>query len=429
MRTIAAALLAALVACGGSDAKTRKPGACDGPCPVSKIDHVIVVVQENHTFDNYFGTYCTAPTGTAPTCTSGPACCEAGPGSDPTGALPIVLDDAANAAYDPNHTQGCELPEADSGAMDKYVSGVNGCSDPRNFAYAGAAAQPYRDLAGSGALADRYFQPVSGQSSSNDMYLATAQFEFLDDTDKPEGVGTACSLNDHAVSLTGTTLGDVLDGSGVSWAFYAEGYDQVAAAKGGCGTPDAACPPQIPLYPCVFDPADIPFDYYSQFTDDPKVLRDFSQFQKDLDGLTLPQVVFVKALGFRTEHPGTGVTISDGTAFVTALEDAVAASQYAPDTLVLVTWDEGGGYFDHVAPPGLGSDGQPYGTRIPLLANGPFVAPGTISHTQMEHSSIVTFVEWNWTNMQTGQLGGRDGKVANLGSMLDSTTTGVTVPP
>ena len=96
---------------------------------------------------------------------------------------------------------------------------------------------------------------------------------------------------------------------------------------------------------------------------------------------------------------------------------------------MLVTWDEGGGFFDHIAPPGMGADNQPYGTRIPLLAIGPFVAPGTISHAQMEHSSIVNFIEWNWPNMQTGQLGGRDGKVANLGSMLDSTTTGVTVPP
>ncbi len=60
-----------LLACGGSP--HREPGSCDGPCPVSKIDHLVVVIQENHTFDNYFGKYCTAAAGSAPSCTDGPA--------------------------------------------------------------------------------------------------------------------------------------------------------------------------------------------------------------------------------------------------------------------------------------------------------------------------------------------------------------------
>src|SRR5476651_1444386 len=108
------ALLLVLLGCGGS---SRKPGSCDGPCPVSKIDHLIVLVQENHTFDNYFGHYCTAATGSAPTCTTGPSCCEAGPDHDPTGASPMVLDDSLNGSYDPNHTQICELQETDGGLM------------------------------------------------------------------------------------------------------------------------------------------------------------------------------------------------------------------------------------------------------------------------------------------------------------------------
>jgi phospholipase C len=430
MRTAEIPLILLLpIACGGSD-HVRKPGSCDGPCPASKVDHVVVIIQENHTFDNYFATYCTAAPGSAPTCTTGAACCEAGPGSDPSGAAPMVLDDALNAAYDPNHTQACELPEADGGLMDKYVTGVAGCSDPRNFAYAGAAVQPYRDLAMQGALADRYFQPVSGQSSSNDMYFAAAKFVFLDDNDKPDGIGSNCSLNPTPVSLTGTTLGDILDTANVTWTFYAAGYDAVVAGAktGGCGMPAPACPAGIPIYPCVFDPSDIPFDYYQQFTDNPRVLRDLTKLQTDLDDLTLPQVVFVKAFGYQSEHPGADDTISDGTAFVQQIQDQLSASQYAPDTLLLVTWDEGGGYFDHIAPPGSGADGQPYGTRVPLIAVGPMVAPNTISHVQMEHSSIVAFVEWNWLGMKVGQLDARDAVVNNIGSMLDPTKTGVTVP-
>src|SRR5689334_21258727 len=118
------ALLIALFAAACDGTPTRAPGSCDGPCPMSKIDHVIVLVQENHTFDNYFGHYCTAAAGSNPTCTDGPDCCEAGPATEPGGATPVVLDDDENARRDPDHTQACELAEANGGAMDQYVTGA-----------------------------------------------------------------------------------------------------------------------------------------------------------------------------------------------------------------------------------------------------------------------------------------------------------------
>jgi len=87
--------------CTGTGSATVAPTA-------SNVKHVLVIVQENHSFDNYFGRYCTAPTGSNPTCTIGPACCEAAPTTDPgTGAAPLVQDDAANAAWDPDHSQAC----------------------------------------------------------------------------------------------------------------------------------------------------------------------------------------------------------------------------------------------------------------------------------------------------------------------------------
>jgi len=127
--------------------------------------------------------------------------------------------------------------------------------------------------------------------------------------------------------------------------------------------------------------------------------------------------------------PSFQVTASAGVAFVASLAQQVAASRYAGDTLLLVTYDEGGGYFDHVTPPGPSSvDHQPYGTRIPLVAVGPFASAGTVSHVVMEHSSIVKFIEWNFLGGTTGQLHGRDTVVANLGSLLDTKATGVAVP-
>ena len=65
---------------------------------------------------------------------------------------------------------------------------------------------------------------------------------------------------------------------------------------------------------------------------------------------------------------------------------------------------------------------------MPLLALGPFARANTVSHVQMEHSSIVKFIEWNWLGMQTGQLAGRDATVANIGSLLDPAATVTVVP-
>ena len=65
---------------------------------------------------------------------------------------------------------------------------------------------------------------------------------------------------------------------------------------------------------------------------------------------------------------------------------------------------------------------------MPLLAIGPFASAGTVSHVQMEHSTLVRFIEWNWLGQQTGQLAGRDTTVANLGSLLDANATGTSVP-
>jgi phospholipase C len=130
---------------------------------------------------------------------------------------------------------------------------------------------------------------------------------------------------------------------------------------------------------------------------------------------------------------------------------------YANNTLVLVTYDEGGGYFDHVSPPArVHPDGERYGTRVPLIAAGyfakenygvllccahtlacnsyPHVLVGwiqlvgcAVSHVETEHSSLVRFLEWAFFN-STGQLGRRDAYVQDIFDMLNQTRTGP-LPP
>jgi phospholipase C len=425
-----------LCACRSSpSALAPEDDSCAGTCPSSNVRHLVVVIQENHTFDDHFGGWCTAPAGSNPACNDGPGCCEAMPATDPAGTTPTVLDDTAMAGYDPPHDAACEAAEIDDGKMDAFATApaqpAASCGDPRNVARADPAIiQPLWDLAADGALADRYFQPVVGQSYANDMYLARAEFAFADDSVAPLGaVGVSCGLESKQESLAGTTIGDLLTRASVPWAFYAEGYAAMRAADGGCPPKPDDCPFPLPFDPCGFEPSDVPFEYFASTRDDPATMKDLSELYAALDQGGLPAVSFVKGLEYRTEHPGQGVTLSAGVAFVTDLVQRVMQSRYRASTLVLVTYDEGGGYYDHVAPPPPSPvDGKPYGTRVPLMALGPFAKRGFVSHVVMEHSSIPKFIEWNFLGGQTGQLGGREAVVANLGSLLDPAATGTTVP-
>jgi phospholipase C len=404
---------------------------CTGVCPTTNIKHLVVIVQENHTFDNHFGAYCTATAGSNPTCNTGPACCEAMPATDPMGVAPTTITDAVLGGRDPNHTQACETVEMDNGLMDMY-SNAPSCGDVGNIAVSDPTIiKPYWDYASKYAIADRYFQPIIGQSSSNDMYLARASYVFTDNDDAPMGaIGMTCDLESTPAQYTDTTIGDLLDGKSVPWTVYAGGYAAMSAAvaMNMCPMTPSDCPANLPFYPCLFDPSDIPFEYYPTTQDKPANMRDLAVLTTDLAAGTLPAVVFVKGIGYDSEHPGVRDTLSAGVTWVTSVVSAIQASSMASDTLILVTYDEGGGYYDHVKPPATNTaDNQPYGTRVPLMAIGPFAKQNYVSHVVMEHSSIVKFIEYNWLG-STGQLGTRDTNVNDIGDLLDPTATGATVP-
>jgi phospholipase C len=422
---------------GHAHSRARTEACAGGVCTRSAIEHVVVIVQENHSFDSYFGRYCTAPTGSSPSCTDGPACCEAGPALDPAGNAPVVLDDAANRSYDPLHDRFCEAAEIHGGRMDRFTTSNDfllepDCGAPENFAYVSdELVADYRAMAREGALADRYFQPIVGASSANDMYLARAGFVFYDNSCVPDAVGASCSeaSAERLCTFDDRTIGDLLIEAKVPFRAYAEGYTRVALgeAAGVCPPAPADCPADTSAYPCGYDPGDVPFAYYPSTGDGSGHLADLSALSRDLDAGTLPSVSFVRGLGYHSEHPGS--KISAGVSFVKGIVDAVQASSAAGSTLILVTWDESGGYFDHVAPPPNSLvDHEAYGPRIPLLAIGPFARKNTVSHVVLEHSSIVKFIEWNWLRGETGQLLTRDLEVNNLGSLLDPAATGTAVP-
>lgn len=478
--------------CGGCGVKCTGAQHCGGArCTASPIQHVVLIVQENHTFDSYFGKYCSAPYGSPPNCTRGRSCCEAAPQTDPSGAHYGVLDDASNFAKDRNHDNACEIQQINGGAMDQFVTGAmtppcsgtsacclgaRPCSDTLNWGLADGVAVTdtvygYWTLADNYALADRYFQPIIGGTASNNMYFAGAKRQFVDNAKMPNvQVGTEqkspygmcvdtdlhCITTDRTDPPYSGDIASLLLANGNTFSVYADGYAAAYDAwfNGKCASPSDAieCPYHSCFsYPvacngCIYDPSDIPFLYFDTFGDratgdggvtPSPYVQDYAALQADITNNRLPNFAFVKARLFHNEHPNVSV-ISDGVTFVMQTINAIAASPYAGSTLVLLTWDEGGGFFDHVAPPppvptSVDSDGQGqpvrYGTRVPFLAIGTFAGKGTISHVQMEHSSIVKFLEYNFLgNTKVGQLSARDSVVNNIGSVLDPTTTKILVP-
>jgi phospholipase C len=261
------------------------------------------------------------------------------------------------------------------------------------------------------------------------MYLAVASFVFADNGFKPESIGQGCQeIGTPVMTFYGQkTVADFVLAGGHTFGWYGEGYDAMKHST-LCPAAPADCPFALPYYPCTYDPSDVPFEYYGQFKDNAVYMKDLADLAPAITGNGLPDLTFVKALGYKTEHPGYGDTIAAGTTFVDGVVQSILGSPYADDTLILLTWDEGGGFYDHVAPPANNpADNQPYGTRVPLIALGKFARQNTVSHVTLEHSSIVKFLEFNFTD-STGQLGARDANVNNIGSLLDPAMTGVPVP-
>jgi phospholipase C len=193
---------------------------------------------------------------------------------------------------------------------------------------------------------------------------------------------------------TRATIGDTLSSKGVSWAWFAGGYNQALA--------DGKQPPEIKrkvIYTSQapspnFQPHHQPFNYFANFAPGTAAraahLKDGDDFVQAIAGGSLPAVSFYKPAGVDTQHPSY-TTIMQGDAHIAGLLEKLKASPQWANMLVIVTYDENGGYWDHVAPPkgeGFGDRWGP-GTRIPTLLIGPTVKKGYVDHTSYDTSSIL----------------------------------------
>ena len=206
------------------------------------------------------------------------------------------------------------------------------------------------------------------------------------------------------VPQTETTIGDLLTNAGVRWAWYAGAWDFALshppfAAGASQASPNFQYHHQPFNYFTAFDPAtpDGKANRAAHLLDaglvtDPELLP-ASRFLDDIRTGALPPVTFYKPQGSMDQH-ASYANIADGERHIAALLTALKASPQWDHMLIVVTYDEFGGWWDHVAPPKADRWGP--GTRIPALIISPYAKKGVVDHTQYDTTSILRFITNRW---------------------------------
>lgn len=455
-RGLAAATLTAVVACTGGAATTIPPLPPQATLFKQKINHIIVIYQENWGFDSLYGNFPGAngfssavnfsnqvdQTGAAisalPTIyTSYPKVDTRFPATLPVAAFDetAYIGGTGGTTGDPNHNFYLQQAQIDGGKMDKFLAyggqynGAGGLS----FSYIDATNLPEGKLAQQYALADNFAQSAFGGSFINNFYMACACTAKIDPASAPTKIepfdangnptalggsegrltadgyvvntsytlqypqiqGPKPSSNTIVTPQTQTTLGDELSAANVSWAWYSGGLTNALA-----GTPDS-----------TFQAHHQPYLYFAKYapgTEGVKHIQDESAFFTAIQGNTLPQVTFLKPLGANNEHPGY-TNVAQGQTYVANVVSQIQMSPIWKDSLIVIVYDEAGGHYDHVAPTPVDRFGP--STRVPAIFISPFIAPHTIDHTKYEIVSILSTIEARYG---LAPLGARDAAAAPI---------------
>ncbi len=219
-----------------------------------------------------------------------------------------------------------------------------------------------------------------------------------------------------------THIGDLLSAKGISWAYYAGAWQAALDGKNGTPVPD-------------FQYHHQPFNYFADLAPGTKAraehLRDGglggTAFLKAIDAGTLPQVTFYKPQGDLNEHPGYA-DVRSGDEHLVDLVQHLEKSPQWPHMLVVITYDENGGFWDHVAPPKGDRFGP--GARIPALIVSPYARRGTVDHTLYDTTSILRFITRRFDLPVLEGLKTRDAAMAAAGSgRLGDLTGSLDFPP
>src|SRR5256712_5491100 len=325
-------------------------------------------MQENHTFDNFFGHFPRA---------NGVGSTVALPLKK--GGKPVVRPfprDTPSLPRDICHNDSCGYAAYDNGANDGFVyaTGTN-----LTMGYYDSKDVPcYWDYASRFALLDNYFSSVMGPSLPNHLYLIA---------------GTSGGLTTNTLgTFEFKPIVDEVDEKQLSWRYYAGGNN---VANGWNPLPNFASMDSSRL----------------------KNILPTEQFFVDLNRNFLANVTWLMPPTQKlSEHPPYDPSI--GEHWVVTAINQVMQSRYWSSTAIFLTWDDFGGWYDHVPPPQVDEVG--YGFRVPLIVISPYARHHFIDHTQADHASVLKFIE---TNYGLAPLATRDAKAADLLEAFDFSQT------
>lgn len=423
--------------------------------PLERIGHVVVIYQENWSFDGLFGKF----PGADGLANASATVAQVDKEGRPYATLPQAMDnrkrpivvpdlrfprDLPVAPFDaaryvrpeettgnPVHRYYQQILQIDGGKMDGFVAwtDVGGLV----MSYYDATELPLGKLAQDYVLADNFFHAAFGGSLLNHVWLVCActpvwpdapadmraQIDaagrLIKDGDvSADGyvVNTAYTINKpHPAQIkdasrllpnqTFPTIGDRLSEKGISWAWYSGGWRDALN-----GHPDE-----------LFQYHHQPFAYFANYADGTPAkaahLKDEQDFVDDLSRGTLPAVSFVKPLGPDNEHPGYA-NLARGQKHVMELVRSVMESRYWADSAIIITYDENGGRWDHVPPP-QGDRWGP-GTRVPTVIVSPHAKRHHVDHTLYDTTSVLRFIENRWG---LRPLGTRDSAANDLSAAFD----------
>ena len=375
----------------------KKPG----PVGIAKIQHVIVIMQENRSFDHYFGTFPGAegiplgPNGLPSVCVNDP---RAGTCVKP---FHLTADENVGGPHGSQAATTC----IDGGKMDGFIvnaeAGNTGCADPSDptcssgtfldvMGYHTDAEIPnYWAYARRFVLQDHMFQPNASWSFPQHLFMVSGwsatctvpsdPMTCTTNIDNP-GVGPAGPGNEYAW----TDLTELLHRAGVSWRYYlGEGPDPHCG-----GDPDECQPIMISAsVPSIWNV--LPeFDTVKANGQTGNVVP-IDEFYADVQAGQLPAVAWIAPAGPVSEHPVA--LVSAGQGYVTALVNTIMKSPYWESTAIFLSWDDWGGFYDHLAPPRVDAAG--YGLRVPGLVISAYARKGFVDHQVLSHDAYLKFIE------------------------------------
>jgi phospholipase C len=382
-----------------------------GETGIHKIQHVVVIMQENRSFDSYFGTYPGADG--LPMRDGRPAVCLPDPR---TGRCVRPYHDRQDLNAGGPHSADNATLDIDGGKMDGFVRqqerGLRHCAITLNPAcgsasdsadvmgyHDGADIPNYWTYAHQFVLQDHMFEPNASWSLPAHLFMVSEWSARCSRHGEPESCHNALQSPSNTPDFqrglgidtptppdyAWTDLTYLLHKYGVSWGYYV-----FNGAEPDCdGDAAMSCSPvqQGPRTPGIWNP----LPYFDTVQQDGQLgnIQSLSNFLTAAKAGTLPAVSWVTPNRRVSEHPPA--LVSAGQSYVTGLVNALMRSPDWNSTAIFVSWDDWGGFYDHVTPPVVDQNG--YGLRVPGLVISPYARRGMVDHQVLSHDAYVKFIE------------------------------------